>query len=166
MRHQKHGVKLGRDTNARKALARSLASSLFEKGRLTTTQAKAKFARSYIEKLVTSAKKNSLATSRILASVLSNLAFTNLQSKIAPYFAQKSGGYTRIVKLGSRRGDAAPMARLELLEWNKIVRVDGGKQGKSVSKSRREKPATGQHTEEKKSATLAKASVSPVVAKS
>lgn len=121
MRHQKHGVKLGRDTNARKALARNLANSLFEKGQVTTTLAKAKFAKPYVEKLISAAKKKSLTNSRVLASKLQSQAFTNLTKKIGPYFSQKTGGYTRIVKLGPRRGDAAPMARLELLEWAKIV---------------------------------------------
>ena len=122
MRHQKHGVKLGRDTKARKALARNLANSLFEKGQVTTTLAKAKFAKPYVEKLITQAKKKSLARSRILASKLQDQAFTNLTKKIGPYFSLRPGGYTRIVKFGlRRRGDAAPVARLELLEWAKIV---------------------------------------------
>lgn len=134
MRHQKHGVKLGRDTNARKALALNLANSLFEKGQITTTLAKAKFAKPYVEKLITQAKKNSLARSRILASKLQNQAVTNLTKKIGPYFSQKTGGYTRIVKVGPRRGDAAPMARLELLEWAKIVSVPSKRSVPSVIK--------------------------------
>lgn len=132
MRHQKHGVKLGRDTNARKALARNLATSLFEKGQVTTTLAKAKFAKPYVEKLISAAKKKSLTNSRVLASRLSGKAFTNLIEKIGPYFSQKTGGYTRIVKMGLRRGDAAQMGRLELLEWAKIVSVSS--KSKSVPK--------------------------------
>lgn len=157
MRHQKHGVKLGRDTNARKALARNLATSLFEKGQVITTQAKAKFAQAHVEKLITGAKKNSLAGSRILASGLSHLAFINLRSKIGPYFVQKTGGYTRIVKLGPRRGDAAPMARLEILGWNEIAK-------KPITEST-EKKQKAQRRTSRKSRAPSKSSVTSVIKK-
>lgn len=120
MRHRYFGRRLGRDTSARKALASQLASSLLEKGQVKTTLAKAKFARSYVEKLITRAKtKNDLNTSRVLASRVTKQAFEKLRSTIGPGFAARSGGYARIVKLGKRAGDAAPMARLELLKVEK-----------------------------------------------
>lgn len=114
MRHLVFGRRLGRDTNSRKALLRNLASSLFVNGFLMTTQTKAKFAQPFVERLVTYAKKNSLAKKRAIAGVLTPQAFFKLESQIKN-FAQKPGGYTRIVKLAARRGDNAPMARLEII---------------------------------------------------
>ena len=119
MRHRVFGRKLSRDINARKALLSNLATSLLINGKLTTTVAKAKFARPYVEKLITSAKKDRLFANRKLASVLSPAAFKKLVSEIAPGFSERHGGYLRIVKQISRRGDNAQMARLELLEWDK-----------------------------------------------
>jgi large subunit ribosomal protein L17 len=120
VRHSYFGRRLGRDTNARKALLNNLASSLIEKGSVTTTLAKAKFARPYVEKIITRSKrKNDLRTARILASHLTDKAFANLRSNLGPGFASRNGGYTRIIKLNQRAGDAAPMARLELLKVDK-----------------------------------------------
>lgn len=121
MRHQIYGRKLGRDITARKALLNNLAGSLFIKGQLTTTLAKAKFARVHAEKLITNAKKNRLADDRLLASILPAAAFSRLRVEIAPGFKNRSGGYTRITKIMPRRGDAAPMARLELVEWETVT---------------------------------------------
>ena len=80
---------------------------------------KAKFARPYVEKLITSAKKDRLFANRKLAASLSSVAFKKLVYKIAPGFSERHGGYLRIVKQITRRGDNAQMARLELLEWDK-----------------------------------------------
>lgn len=123
MRHAVFGKRLGRDINARKALLRNLASALFEKGVITTTLTKAKFAQSYIEKLVTTAKKNSLHSQRALASLVTPQAFIKLTREIAPGFAQRVGGYTRVVKLGARAGDAAPLARLEFVKWSQVKKT-------------------------------------------
>ncbi|MBI2327279.1 50S ribosomal protein L17 [Candidatus Curtissbacteria bacterium] len=119
MKHKVSGQKLGRDTSGRKALLRNLASELVAKGAIITTLAKAKFARPYIEKLVTSAKINRLTKHRSLESRLTHQAFIRLQSEIGPGFRSRAGGYTRIIKLGIRKGDAAPLARLEFLQWEK-----------------------------------------------
>ncbi|HLA03681.1 MAG TPA: 50S ribosomal protein L17 [Patescibacteria group bacterium] len=119
MRHRVFGRKLSRDINARKALLSNLATSLIVNGKLTTTVAKAKFAGSYVEKLITSAKGDRLFANRKLASVLSPAAFKKLVGEIAPGFSERHGGYLRIVKQITRRGDNAQMARLELLEWDK-----------------------------------------------
>ena len=119
MRHRVFGRKLSRDINARKALLSNLATSLIVNGKLTTTVAKAKFAGPYVEKLITSAKGDRLFANRKLASVLSPAAFKKLVGEIAPGFSERHGGYLRIVKQITRRGDNAQMARLELLEWDK-----------------------------------------------
>ena len=119
MRHRVFGRKLSRDINARKALLSNLATSLIVNGKLETTVAKAKFARPYVEKLITSAKGDRLFANRKLASVLSPAAFKKLVGEIAPGFEKRHGGYLRIVKQITRRGDNAQMARLELLEWDK-----------------------------------------------
>ena len=120
MRHAYFGRKLGRDTTARLALLNSLASFLLAKGQIKTTLAKAKFVQAYTEKLITSAKRQKdLAKKRILASLLEKEAFEKLTSQIAPGFEKRNGGYTRIIRLIPRRGDSAPMARLELMPLEK-----------------------------------------------
>lgn len=119
MRHAVFGRKLGRDTNSRRALLNNLAGALIINGSVTTTLAKAKFVKPYVEKMVTSAKKDKLASKRVLASYLQKAAFDKLISEIAPGFDKRPGGYARIVKLSARRGDSAAMARLEFLEWDK-----------------------------------------------
>lgn len=119
MRHQVFGRKLGRDTNARKALLNNLASAVIVSGKVNTTLAKAKFAKPYIEKLITSAAKNLLSKNRVLASRFSKDALNRLLTQVGPGFAKRPGGYTRIIKVARRVGDGAPMARLELLEIDK-----------------------------------------------
>ncbi len=116
MRHAVFGKKLSRDINARKALLNNLTSAILINGQVTTTLAKAKFAQSQVEKLVTNAKKNKLQKNRLLASSLTHGAFLKLINEIGPHFSGRSGGYTRIIKLAVRRGDAAKMARLEFVE--------------------------------------------------
>ncbi len=111
MKHAIFGRKLGRDINSRKALLNNLASSLFENGQITTTLAKAKFAQSYVEKMVTSEKRNRLAKRRVLASNLSKSAFNNLTKIVVPQLLERNGGYTKISKIGIRHGDASKMAK-------------------------------------------------------
>ena len=119
MRHAVFGKKLSRDEASRKALLNNLASAILVNGKLKTTVAKAKFAQSYVEKIVTLAKKNKLSKNRVLASNLTDSAFLRLTREIAPGFADRKGGYTRIIKLNARRGDASQLARLEFLQWEK-----------------------------------------------
>lgn len=119
MRHGVFGRRLGRDTNSRKALLANLASSIIENGQVTTTLAKAKFVKPHVEKLITAARKNKLHLRRVIASSITHKAFLKLIGEVAPGFSKREGGYARIIKLGPRRGDAAPMARLALLEWEK-----------------------------------------------
>ena len=119
MRHSVYGRKLGRDTNARRALLGNLASSLLVSGHLTTTLAKAKFTQSFVEKLITKAGKNSMAQRRLAAQKITSDAFKKLTAEIGPGFKERTGGYTRIIRLNSRLGDAAPMAKIELLKFEK-----------------------------------------------
>ena len=143
MRHRVFGRKLSRDINARKALLSNLATSLIVNGKLVTTVAKAKFAGPYVEKLITSAKGDRLFANRKLASVLSPVAFRKLVGEIAPGFSERHGGYLRIVKQITRRGDNAQMARLELLEWDKtkskVSKVTKGSKVTKVAKAKKSK---------------------------
>lgn len=115
--------KLGRDASARKALFRDLVTDLFLYERIQTTEAKAKEVRSIAEKLITKAKKGDLHARRQVAAYVRREsvdgekdAIQKLFSELAPRYAERNGGYTRILKLGPRRGDAAPMVYLELVD--------------------------------------------------
>lgn len=108
--------KLGRTAAARRALFRSVVTSLFLYNRITTTEAKAKAVRPIAERLITWARKGDLHHRRLAASfILEPRAVQNLFDTIGPHFADRPGGYTRIIKLGFRSGDAAPVAMLELI---------------------------------------------------
>ena len=116
MRHQRKTVKLGRTQGHRDALLSNLAVSLIEHGRIKTTVAKAKAIRPFVEKLVTKAKTGSLHARRMaLADLRHNEdAVTKLFTEIGPINAERKGGYTRIIKIGQRKTDAAEMA---FIEW-------------------------------------------------
>jgi len=117
MRHRKSGRKLGRDTAHRKAMLRNLVTSLIEHGRVQTTDAKAKEARRVAEKLITLARQGTLhARRQALAYVRGRDAVARLFEVVAPRYQDRPGGYTRIVKLGYRRGDNAPVSLLELVD--------------------------------------------------
>jgi large subunit ribosomal protein L17 len=117
MRHQKHGRKLGRNSAQRVALLRQLCVSMILHERLTTTESKAKTLRPAVEKLVTLARDDSPHRRKLIMSKIDHpLAAAKLFEVIAPRFDAAPGGYTRISKLGPRRGDAAPMALIEFLE--------------------------------------------------
>jgi large subunit ribosomal protein L17 len=116
MRHRVHGRKLGRTTPHRRALLRNLCTSLFEHGRITTTVQKAKEVRPVAERLITLGKRDTLHTRRRAAGFLLKAAVVQeLFGTIAARYADRNGGYTRIVKLGSRSGDGADLAIIELL---------------------------------------------------
>jgi len=116
MRHQKNTVKLGRSQSHRDALLANQVVSLLEHNRITTTLAKAKAVRPLAEKMVTLGKKNTLHARRTALAYLRHNegAVHRLFADVAPRAASRSGGYTRIIKLGQRKSDAAPMA---LIEW-------------------------------------------------
>jgi len=117
MRHLRQGRKLGRTTAHRKALLRNLATALLEHERIITTEPKAKELRRVADKLVTLGKRGDLhARRQALQTVRSNSVVQKLFNEIAPRFAERRGGYTRVVRLGYRSGDAAAMAVIELVD--------------------------------------------------
>jgi large subunit ribosomal protein L17 len=119
MRHQKAGRKLGRDASHRRALYSNLAGSLITHGRIETTEAKAKAVKPYAEKMITLGKRGDLHARRLaMAELRSNDIVHKLFTDVAPRFAERPGGYTRIVKLGPRQGDAADMVLLELVDFD------------------------------------------------
>ena len=118
MRHQRSGKKLGRDSAHRKALYSNLAGALIQHGRIQTTEAKAKAVKPFAEKMITLGKRGDLhARRQALAALRSNHVVHRLFADIAPRFAERPGGYTRIVRLGQRQGDAAEMVYLELVDY-------------------------------------------------
>jgi large subunit ribosomal protein L17 len=118
VQHARAGRKLGRDSAHRKALYSNLAGALIEHGRIQTTEAKAKAVKPFAEKLITLGKRGDLAARRqALAQLRSQDVVHQLFEEIAPRFAERPGGYTRIVKLGPRQGDAADMVYLELVDY-------------------------------------------------
>jgi large subunit ribosomal protein L17 len=121
MRHQRSGKKLGRDSAHRKALYSNLAGALIEHGRIQTTEAKAKAVKPFAEKMITLGKRGDLhARRQALAALRSNTIVHMLFADIAPRFAERPGGYTRIVRLGQRQGDAAEMVYLELVDFEPV----------------------------------------------
>jgi len=118
VRHQRSGRKLGRDSAHRKALYANLVCSLVEHGRIRTTEAKAKEVRPVAEEMITLGRRGDVAAARqAVAFLRSKPVVRKLFAEVAPRFADRPGGYTRIVKLGPRQGDAAPMAYLELVDY-------------------------------------------------
>ena len=151
MRHAVFGRRLSRDTNARRALLNNLTSSLFESGQITTTLAKAKFAKPYVEKLITGARADKLFIRRTLATNLTSRAFKRLFEEIAPGFKSRNGGYARIIKLKMRKGDSAKMAKLELLEWEKPKTLK-----KTAAKKTQKSKVAKKSVKKEKAKTLAK----------
>lgn len=122
MRHSVKGRKLGRTASHRSALLNALTTSLLKYKRIKTTEAKAKEARTFVEKLITKAKKNDLHVRRqVIALINDKDVVKELFSEIIPKIGERPGGYTRVVKLGNRNGDAAAMAILELVDYNDVA---------------------------------------------
>lgn len=116
MRHLKKGRELSRPTAHRIAMLRNLVTSLFEHGRIETTDTRAKELRGVADRMITLAKKNTLHAKRLAArTVRTREALTKLFDEIAPGFAERPGGYTRIIKVRTRHGDAAPISLIELM---------------------------------------------------
>ena len=116
MRHRKKGRNLSRSPSHRTALLRNLATSLFEHERIRATEAKAKELRPYAERLITMAKRGDLHARRLVGRRIADRAVLGkLFDDIGPRYAERPGGYTRILKLGHRKGDAADMALIELV---------------------------------------------------
>jgi large subunit ribosomal protein L17 len=116
MRHQKRGRKLGRDSAHRKSLYANLTAELIQHGRIRTTLAKAKEVRPVAEQMITLGKRGDLHARRQAVSFLRQKPVVkSLFEDVAPRYAERPGGYTRIIKLGPRLGDAAEMAYIELV---------------------------------------------------
>ena len=129
MRHNKVGRKLGRKTAHRKALMSNLASALITHKRIKTTDAKAKELRMFIEPLVTYAKKGDLHSRRqVLKKIKHKSIVRELFDNIGPTFSNRNGGYTRIIKLGFRDNDCAPISMIEFVDMVGEVESQGEKQ--------------------------------------
>ena len=115
MKKLKKGRKLKRNQESRKALFKNLATAIVLKEKIITTEAKAKEIKPFLEKLITVAKKNDLASKKKIHSIFSDQSAKKIINKIAPKYASHKGGYLRIIKLGFRKNDAAKIARIEFV---------------------------------------------------
>lgn len=119
MRHRKKGRAFGRTTEHRRAMLRNMATSLILHGRVETTTEKAKELRRYAEPLITKAKRGDMHARRLVARDIQDpAAVAKLFTEIAPRYAERPGGYTRVLHLGHRSGDAAEMSILELVDYS------------------------------------------------
>lgn len=117
MRHRVSGRKFSLDRNKRKALFKNLINALVINSQIKTTEAKAKAIRGLVEKLITKGKKKTLHSRRLIAAFLqNNKAVNRIVDELGPLFQKRPGGFTRIVRLGKRKGDDSMMVRLELVE--------------------------------------------------
>ena len=151
MRHKKKGNHLGRTTSHKKALMRNMAAQIIEHKEIKTTVAKARELRGYVERLVTYGKKGTLHHRRLAFKLLqSKEAVKGLFEEVAPTFDSREGGYTRIVKLGNRRGDGAPMSILQLVGFEKSAAKTKAKAAKKdKKKAAKEEVAVAEVAEEK-----------------
>src|SRR5574344_2361570 len=142
MRHNKAINHLGRKSGHRKALLSNMASSLILHKRITTTVAKAKALRSYVEPLVTKSKDDTTHNRRVVFSYLKNKeAVSELFRVIAPKVADRPGGYTRVLHVGFRKGDAAEMALIEFVDFNEAALASTEKAAKKTTRRSRAKKA-------------------------
>ncbi len=151
MRHLKAGRKLGRSTSHRKATLANLAASVLEHKSIITTKPKAKEARGVVERLITFAKRGDLAARRqVLRTIPDKNLVKELFEEIAPKYTDRPGGYTRIIKLGNRQGDNAPMAVFELVgyEGAKAEKIEKKRQKRKDRVEAEEKKAEEAEDEE------------------
>ncbi len=142
MRHNKAINHLGRKSGHRKSLLSNMATSLILHKRITTTVAKAKALRCYVEPLITKSKEDTTHTRRVVFSYLkSKEAVTELFRNVAPKIADRPGGYTRILHVGFRQGDAAEMALIELVDFNEAALASSPKAEKKTTRRSRAKKA-------------------------
>jgi large subunit ribosomal protein L17 len=158
-RHSYQGRKLSSDAALRRALLRGQVTSLVLHEAITTTEAKAKEVAPRFERLVTHAKKGTLAGSRVLrAELLTENAVQKLLQELAPAWKDRQGGYTRIIKLGNRRGDNAPMARLSLV-LDGVTRPEAAAATKDQKAAKPTKPSTSKAKTEPEEAKTVEAPV-------
>jgi len=138
MRHRKSFNHLGRNASHRKAMLSNMATSLIVHKRITTTLAKAKALRAYVEPLITRSKDDSTHSRRTVFSMLQDkAAVAELFREVAVKVADRPGGYTRIIKLGKRLGDNADMAMMELVDFNELMLTEkSGAKAKSTRRRR------------------------------
>lgn len=140
MRHNVKGRKLGRTASHRKATLSSLTTSLFRHKRIKTTLAKAKETRVFSEKLITTARKGDLNSQKQVMNVIKDKEVVKeLFSEIVPKIGDRPGGYTRVVKLGHRDGDAAQMAVIELVDYNEVATAKAEQQKEKREAKAKEK---------------------------
>ncbi|MCQ2171998.1 MAG: 50S ribosomal protein L17 [Bacteroidales bacterium] len=142
MRHNKAINHLGRQSGHRKALLANMATSLILNKRITTTVAKAKALKSYVEPLITKSMDDTTHNRRVVFSYLKNKeAITELFRTIAPKVADRPGGYTRVLHVGFRQGDAAEMALIELVDFNEAALATSAKAAKKTTRRSKAKKA-------------------------
>ena len=137
MRHGKKFNHLGRQTAHRKAMFANMACSLIEHKRINTTVAKAKAIRQFVEPLITKSKNDTTHNRRIVFAYLRNkFAVTELFKEVSVKVADRPGGYVRIIKLGNRQGDNAPMAMVELVDYNTTYNPNSKKKKKTTRRGK------------------------------
>ncbi|MGM9706311.1 MAG: 50S ribosomal protein L17 [Prevotella sp.] len=138
MRHNKKFNHLGRTASHRSAMLANMAISLIMHKRITTTVAKAKALKTYVEPLITRCKDDSTNSRRVVFSYLQNKeAIKELFGEVAAKVGDRPGGYTRIIKLGTRKGDAAPICFIELVDFDENMAKTAGTKKKSTRRSRK-----------------------------
>jgi len=145
MRHLKAGRKLSRNYSHRKAMLANLAASLIEHKSIITSTPKAKEARGLVEKMITFAKRGDLASRRqVLRVIRDKTLVKELFEEIAPKYQDRPGGYTRVIKIGNRRGDNAPMAIFELVGYEGVQaqKIEKARQKRESKEKDREKSKT------------------------
>lgn len=149
MRHQNKINPLGRTAAHRRAMLANMASSLIEHKRISTTLAKAKALRMYVEPIITKSKEDTTHSRRTVFSQLHNkYAVSELFREVGPKVADRPGGYTRIIKTGFRQGDSAEMCIIELVDFNDVYTSD--KKAAAAKKTRRSRRGTGASATDKK----------------
>ena len=139
------GPRLGGSSSHQKAILANLATALFEHGRIKTTEPKARALRPYAEKLITHAKKGTLHNRReVLKKIRDKDVVHNLFAEIGPFFADRNGGYTRIIKVEARKGDNAPMAVIELVQEKTVTSEADRARRVGASKAPAEVPAAAE----------------------
>jgi large subunit ribosomal protein L17 len=164
MRHRKKGKKLGRTSSHRKRTLQALSNALIENKRITTTVAKAKALRPFVEPLITRAKEDTQHNRRqVFRHLQSNDAIEELFSEVSERVGDRPGGYTRIIKLGQRSGDGAELAMIELVDYNDVQPADtgGGSGGTRRGSGKGRRDQTEQETQDEEPDTSAEAEEEP-----
>ncbi len=163
------GARLGGSSSHQEAILANLATSLFEHGRIKTTEPKARALRPYAEKLITHAKKGTLHNRReVLKKIRDKDVVHTLFAEIGPFYADRNGGYTRIIKVENRKGDNAPMAVIELVrektvtsEANRARRADAAQKAAAAAEAPAEEAVTEETTEAAEGTVTEEATAAP-----